>query len=651
MLRRLSDLSKPRRRMTTFALVLFVLFVQMVSVLCGNTNDITHADPETAKDVDIEQVLEDLDWRGQMGQMAQMDVKLLLTTTQPIQLDQELLDEFIGEHGVGSILNNHYLWKAADYRREVIRLQDTARKYNRPPVVWGLDSVHGANYVSDAVVTPQPINMAASFNRTLALEAGKLASKDTRRAGIPWLFSPLLGLSWNPLWSRVYETFGEDPLVVGDMAESIIQGIQMVNDENDGKLLPSRAAACAKHYIGYSDPHNGHDRAPSMIPIRHLYQYFLLPWRKALLKSEGDARPMTVMESYTEIDGVPNVANHRTLERMLRMELNYTDGMVVTDYNEITNLERWHHVANDAEDALRQAMEEGTVDMSMIGNLDDARSFFRIMEKFLNGGSGMMRERVRNSARRILKLKRDLNMFEESFHLEPLTNDTVSPTQQDVATVLDMTRQSMVMTKNNNNALPLIDSQPDAETPYSLPLKVLLTGPTSNSLSFQSGGWTGEWQGVDSNKEREWFTYQGYKTVLDALRDETDKFEVKHECGVDILGNECNYGWEDKVTKDDEKHNKNLFDKVRGWIHGNSNSGASDSSSATPLDAIVVCLGEENYAEKPGDITDLSLPQGQYDLVKALKDAVDAQPGHPSKTKIILVYFGGRPRLLGDVVS
>ena len=586
-------------------------------------------------------------WKLQIGQMVQMDVSMLLTTTEPIQFDQDLLDEYIGERGVGSVLNNHYLWKAADYRREVIRMQQTAQKYNRPPVIWGLDSVHGANYVLDAVVTPQPINLAASFNKTLAFEAGKLASRDTRRAGIPWLFSPLLGLSWNPFWSRVYETFGEDPLLVGDMAESMIQGIQLLNDDEDIKgLLPSRAAASAKHYVGYSNPHNGHDRAPSSIPMRHLYQYFLLPWRKALLGSNS-AVPMTVMESYTEIDGVPNVANRRTLDRMLRKELNYTDGMVVTDYNEITNLERWHHIAKDTEDAVLKAMVEGTVDMSMMGNLNDVHAFFDAMEKFLSLDeeydtyTDILRERVRKSAQNVMKLKRDLNMFEESFRLEPLPQDEESsyPTQGDLDAVLEMTRQSIVMTKNENNALPLITGRAP-----SAPLKILVTGPSSDSLSFQAGGWTGEWQGVNSNKEREWFTSDGYKTVTDALKDEKDKFDVKHECGVDILGIDCSDNLEDQDSMETDKQNKNLLDVVRGWIHGGG--GNNDGTSASgPLDAIVVCLGEENYAEKPGDVTDLRLPQGQYDLVTALKEV------KTSNTKIILIYFGGRPRLLADVVS
>jgi len=625
-----------RGRSTLATILLLFLFLQSVSIVRGSDASVRSEDNDdygNKDSFDDERAY----WKGQIGQMVQMDISLLLTTTEPIQLDQDLLDEYIGERGVGSVLNNHYLWKAADYRREVIKIQQTALKYSRPPVIWGLDSVHGANYVRDAVVTPQPINLAASFNKSLALEAGKLASRDTRRAGIPWLFSPLLGLSWNPFWSRVYETFGEDPLLVGDMAESMIRGIQVVNDDDDG-LLPSRAAASAKHFVGYSNPHNGHDRAPSMIPMRQLYQYFLLPWRKSLLGGKGEARPMTVMESYTEIDGVPNVANQRTLDQMLRRELNYTDGMVVTDYNEISNLERWHHIAKDTQDAVQTAMMDGTIDMSMMGNLNDVNSFFDKMEKLVvSFDDKAMKERVRKSASRVLKLKRDLNMFDESFRLKPLAEDgdiTSYPTQQDLAMALDMTRQSIIMTKNDNNALPLINARKEAGV-SSAPLKVLVTGPTSDSLSFQTGGWTGEWQGVDSNKENEWFTSGDYKTVMAALKEEKDNFEVKHECGVDILGNDC---WD---PEDDDKQNKNVFDMVRGWIHGNS---GSSSASSGPLDAIVVCLGEENYAEKPGDISDLRLPRGQYDLVKALKEAVDAN------TKIILVYFGGRPRLLADVV-
>mmetsp|Transcript_16425 Transcript_16425/g.37758 ORF Transcript_16425/g.37758 Transcript_16425/m.37758 type:complete len:1108 (+) Transcript_16425:111-3434(+) len=671
-----------RRFRSSIGLILFLVLHQAGSAVVRGYDDNGKASRNTNEriaeenDVDLEKLLDELDWTGQVGQMVQMDINMLLTTdASTVQLNQTLLDQWIGKFGVGSVLNNNYLWKAADYRREVIRLQQTALKYNRPPVIWGLDSVHGANYVQDALVTPQPINLAASFNNSISYEAGKLASKDTRRAGIPWLFSPLLGLSWNPYWSRVFETFGEDPLLVGEMAQRMIEGIQAADDETDEGLLPSRAAACAKHFVGYSNPHNGHDRAPSQIPMRHLYQHFMLPWRRVLRNKDEDtngknkptesttkrSRPMTVMESYTEIDGVPNVANRRTLDKMLRKELGFTDGMLVTDYNEITNLERWHHLAADGDDAVWKAMSDGTVDMSMIGlNVEDVSAFFDGMNRLLframkeQGRAQKLKDRVRESARRVLRLKRDLNMFRESFQLMPLEDESMedSMTKTDVATVLDMTRQSIILTKNENKALPLMKP----EVNPAIPLNLLVTGPTSNALSFQTGGWTGEWQGVNSNYENEWFTYNGYRTVLGALQDESDKFDVKYECGVDSLGNDCSSIGSSPSTsqENDQRPFHNLLDMVRGWIHGESlsSSASTSASSSDVLDAIVICLGEENYAEKPGDITDLKLPQGQYDLVTALKEVIDAQQKGMTtkKTKIILVYFGGRPRLLADVV-
>ena len=169
-----------------------------------------------SQDDAVEKLLDSMDWKDYVGQMAQVDVNILLNDDKTA-LRQDLLDHYIGELGVGSVLNliagiDQNYWKISDFREAAIQIQQTAKKFNRPPVIWGLDSVHGANYLQQAITTPQPINIAASFNTTLALQAGYWASRDTRRAGITWLFSPLLGLSWEPFWSRVYETFGEDML-------------------------------------------------------------------------------------------------------------------------------------------------------------------------------------------------------------------------------------------------------------------------------------------------------------------------------------------------------------------------------------------------------------------------------------------------------
>jgi len=190
------------------------------------------------------------------------------------------------------------------------------------------------------------------------------------------------------------------------------------------------------------------------------------------------------------------------------------------------------------------------------------------------------------------------------------------------------------LAKNENSALPLSTQKP---------LKILVTGPTSHSLSFQSGGWTGQWQGVNSNFENEWFTYGS--TVFGAMKTEASlnsAWQVSYQCGVDILGNDCEAQSEEGWPKD----NDGFVDTVKGWVGWKEEDYvgiASAMKQASVADVIIVSLGEENYTEKPGDIRTLNLPTGQYELVAALREAAP-------QSKIILVYFGGRPRLLADVV-
>lgn len=133
---------------------------------------------------------------------------------------------------------------------------------------------------------PQQINLAATFNPALAREAGRITARDSRAAAVPWLFAPILGLATQPLWPRVYETFGEDPFLAARMGEALIKGIQSSQEydkgggggaDDDGE--PLRAAACMKHFLGYSHPTSGHDRAPSRIPEQELLEMYLPPFK------------------------------------------------------------------------------------------------------------------------------------------------------------------------------------------------------------------------------------------------------------------------------------------------------------------------------------------------------------------------------------
>ena len=182
----------------------------------------------------VEKLLKSMTVADMIGQMSQLHVSLLLEPRESddngpqLRVNQTALNYYIGELGVGSVLNNNdgVSWSARDYRAAMLQIQATARNHSRPPVIWGIDSIHGASSVHGATLTPHPLNLAATINVTVAYQAGTLASRDTRAAGLNWLFSPLLGLALQPRWSRVYETFDEDPLLVGSMASHLIQGIQ-----------------------------------------------------------------------------------------------------------------------------------------------------------------------------------------------------------------------------------------------------------------------------------------------------------------------------------------------------------------------------------------------------------------------------------------
>lgn len=247
------------------------------------------------------------------------------------------------------------------------------------------------------MIFPQQIALAATFNPSLATAVGRVTARDTRAAGVPWLFAPILGIATQPLWPRVYETFGEDPLLVSRMGSELVKGIQASmaggEDEDDGE--PLRAAACMKHFLGYSHPSSGHDRSPSRIPEQELFEMYLPPFQAAV-----EAGVASAMESYNELNGSPVVASRRYLVDVLRGRMGFM-GMLVTDYKEIVNLEEGHRVSDGAERSVEIAMEDTSIDLSMVPT--DA-SFTEALLTLVREEK-VSENRINRSVRRILTLK------------------------------------------------------------------------------------------------------------------------------------------------------------------------------------------------------------------------------------------------------
>ncbi|MFH2050823.1 MAG: glycoside hydrolase family 3 N-terminal domain-containing protein, partial [bacterium] len=311
-------------------------------------------------------------------------------------------------------------------------------------------------------------------------------------------FNPVLGMGRQPLWPRLWETFGEDIYMASIMGAEYVKGLQG-NDLSD----PVRVAACAKHYLGYSFPLSGKDRTPAWIPERMLREIFLPSFKAAI-----DAGAVTVMVNSSEINGIPVHSSHFLLTELLRDELGF-EGFVVSDWNDINSLYLREKVAKDQKEAVKMAVMAG-IDMSMVPY---DFSFYELLLELVNEGSVPV-ERIDEAVNRILKVKYLLGLFENPYPEKRLlkkiaTEDARLLNHQSAC-------EAITLLKNDDGVLPLDKKQ-----------KVFITGPAANALSVLNGGWTITWQG---NQEA---LYPHEKlTILEAIQEETGKEKVSYSPGV-----------------------------------------------------------------------------------------------------------------------
>ncbi|KAJ8579095.1 hypothetical protein ON010_g101 [Phytophthora cinnamomi] len=529
----------------------------------------------------VEELMSSMDLDTMLGQMTQLDISTIMHP------NRTLNRAIVHEHArlsVGSYLNtpgaelndsnsnSTHNFSPKEWRDLVRDIQDIYASHGSHPVLYGLDSVHGADYVRGAVLFGQQLNAAATFNPNLVYDMGRITARDTAAAGIPWLFAPILEISQNPLWARTFETFGEDPHLVSVMADAIVRGIQ-----SNGTT-----AACMKHIIGYSKTPTGHDRAGVTVSDFDLLNHFAPSFLAAI-----KAGAMTAMESYISINGVPVVANTKILRDLVRHDMGF-QGLIVTDYSEIHNLHVWHRVASTDQDAVRMALTNAPLDMSMVSY----NTTFIDMARLTVQENPELLDRVKASARRIITTKVKLDLYENAL---PGTASDISLVGQNESrqTALELARESIVLLKNEDGLLPL---SPDSD--------IFLTGHAADNVGLLCGGWSLRWQGVSGNSlfPNGISLRQGIANVLN-----TSSGSVQYA---------------------NDLHPNGSYSSVA--LQFITNRAAQSKYT-------VIAIGEGAYAEKPGDLDDLNLPRGQVDYVREV-----AATG----TKVILVLAQGRPRLL-----
>src|SRR5713226_930495 len=421
----------------------------------------------------IEALLKQMTIEEKVGQMTQLTLEMIVNGhDQNIEIDPSKLQKAIGQYGVGSILNVHDQALTPDKWQDIITQIQSAAKKTRLgiPVIYGIDSIHGANYVQGSTLFPQETGMAATWNPELMKRGSEISAMETRAVGIPWSFSPVLDIGRQPLWPRFWETFGEDPYLAKVMGVAFVRGM-----EGFDVASPNHVAVSLKHYLGYSFPLNGRDRTSAWIPENYLREYFLPTFAAAV---QGGAH--TVMVNSGDINGVPAHANRHILSDILRDELGF-EGFVVSDWADIKRLVRDWRVAATEKDATRMAVMAG-IDMSMVPT---DYSFPDLLVQLVKEGA-VPQSRIDEAVGRILRVKFELGLFDDAMPHPALKSKIGLPESRQTA--LQTAQESMTLLKNTNDLLPLAKNR-----------KVLVTGPTADSLISLNNGWTYVWQGSEAS--------------------------------------------------------------------------------------------------------------------------------------------------------
>ena len=370
----------------------FVFFICFVSSIT------TFSQSKMVK-VNIDSLIGIMSIEEKVGQMTQIDLGVvaqgdICKLKNPQVIDNDKLKNAILKYHIGSILNvgcGSGTISMENWRLILGQIHAENKRSSRLniPIVYGIDAIHGANYTMGATLFPQEIGQAATWNPSLVEKAYKITAYETRASGLPWNFSPVLDLGRQPLWSRFFETFGEDVLLSKNMAKAAIRGL-----EGDSVNSPYQVAACMKHFLGYSMPLSGKDRTPAWISERELREYFLPSFEEAIKQGAK-----TVMINSGEINGTPVHINYDLLTKLLREELGFK-GVAVTDWEDIYKLVSIHHVAENKKEAVKMAILAG-IDMSMTPNDFE---FTTLLVELVKEGL-ISEERINESVRRILQLK------------------------------------------------------------------------------------------------------------------------------------------------------------------------------------------------------------------------------------------------------
>ena len=328
------------------------------------------------------------------------------------------------------------------------------------PLFLAEEAMHGHMAIGTTEF-PTAIAQASTFNPELNEKMGIAVAQELRAQGAHIGYGPILDLAREPRWSRVEETFGEDPFLISQMGLGVIKGFQGRGIEN-----PENVISTLKHFAAYGVSEGGHNGGAVHIGKRELMQDYMYPFKKAI-----DAGVLSVMTAYSSIDGIPSSSHKGLLTDLLREEWGFK-GFVISDLGSIEGIKNDHHAAETLEDAAALAMNAG-VDADLGGNgfdqaLLDACKTGKVSE-------GRLDEAVKN----VLRLKFKMGLFENPY-VDLNKPKKVVRNAAHITLARQMALEGVTLLKNEGNLLPLSKKLK----------KIAVIGPNADAMYNQLGDYT-----------------------------------------------------------------------------------------------------------------------------------------------------------------
>ncbi|MDL9978890.1 glycoside hydrolase family 3 N-terminal domain-containing protein [Microbacterium sp. ASV49] len=450
-----------------------------------------------------------------------------------------------------------------------------------------------------ATAYPVPLSWGASFDPALVEEMAARIGADMRSVGVHQGLAPVLDVVRDARWGRVEETIGEDPHLVATVATAYVRGLES-----------SGIVATLKHFVGYSASRAGRNLAPVSIGPREVADVLLPPFEMAL--RDGGAR--SVMNAYTDLDGVPSAADRSLLTSLLRDTWGF-EGTVVADYFAVAFLKLLHGVADTWADAAGAALHAG-IDVE----LPTVKTFGEPLQRAVEEGAVDV-ALIDTALLRVLRQKEELGLLDPSWSAMPsalVGLDLSDPTALRGAVDLDpagnrefaarLAEEAVVLLRNDG-MLPLSASRRSA------PLRIAVIGPNADDPYAMLGCYSFPTHVVSQHPG----VALGIRipTLLEAVREEFPEASVRHARGTSVDG-------------------------------GETEGIAAAVTLASQSDVVVLALGDRAGLFGRGtsgegcDAESLALPGAQQELLDALLDA---------GTPVSVVLLAGRPYALGRGAS